>query len=204
MRTRLTGGFLIEQHLEKMKERNSDHKDAFEHMLSLIFQNTTQIENCVSRTLATHMDICNLLAEMRGSKCGVNDTKFVKLHKQPNYFGLLPSEYVSKHIDLRKPEHDIYCTQYSDTWWELRGTALVTGSTLMKAVGFDTLKAEKQHVNIYIKKPAPEIPEDMKKYIKFGQENEVYAISTLVGLMLPALKTKCYSFYEVGPQFIHG
>ena len=59
-------------------------------------------------------------------------------------------------------------------------------------------------MNVYIKKrPAPEFPEDVKKYIKFGQENKVHAISTLVGLMLPALKTKCYSFYEVGPQFIY-
>ena len=31
----------------------------------------------------------------------------------------------------------------------------------------------------------------------------MHAISTFVGLMLPALKPKCYSFYEVGPQFIH-
>ena len=182
MTTRLTGDFLVEQHLEKMKERNPNHKDAFEHMLSLIFWNTTQIENCVSRTLATNMDICHLLAEMRGLKCGVSDTKFVKLHKQPNYFGLLPLEYVSKHTDLWKPENHIYWTQYSDMWWELRGTALVTGSTLMKAVAFDTLKAEKQHVNVYVKKrPAPEFPEDVKKYIKFGQENKVHAISTLVG-----------------------
>ena len=90
-------------------------------------------------------------------------------------------------------------------WWALRERALVTGSTLMKAVGFDTLKAEKQHVNVYVKKrPVLEIPDDVKKYIKFGQENEVHAISTLVGLMLSALKPKCYSFYEVGPHFIHG
>ena len=105
--------------------------------------------------------------------------KFIKLHKQPNYFGLLPSEYVSKHIDLQKQENQIYCTQYSDMWWELRGTALVTGSMLMKAASFNTLKAEKQRVNVYVKKrPAPEFPEDVKKYIKFGQENEVHAIST--------------------------
>ena len=76
----------------KMKERNPDCKDAFEHMLSLIFQNTTQTENCVSRTLGTNMEICQLLAEMRGSKCCVHGTKFVKLHKQPKYFALLPSE----------------------------------------------------------------------------------------------------------------
>ena len=100
MRTRLTGDFLVEQCLEKMKEWNPDRKDAFEYMLSLIFRNSTQIENCAFRTLAANFDICYLLAEMRGSKCCVNSTKFVKLHKQPNYFGLLPSKYLSKHIDL--------------------------------------------------------------------------------------------------------
>ena len=76
---------------------------------------------------------------------------------------------------------------------------------MMKALGFDTLKAEKQHVNIYVKKrPALEFTYEVKKYIQFRKENEVHAISTLVGLILPALKTKCYSFYEVGPQFIQG
>ena len=124
MRTRLTREFLFKQWLKKMKERNPDHKDAFEHMLSLIFWNTTQVENCVSRTLGTNMEICQLLAEMRGFKCCVHDTKFIKLHKQPNYFALLPSEYLSKHIDLWKAENHIYCTQYSDLWWKLRGTAL--------------------------------------------------------------------------------
>ena len=113
MRTRLTGDFLMEQHLEKMKGWNPNHKDAFEYMLSLIFRNSTQIKNCASKSLAANFDICYLLAEMRGSKCCVNGTKFVKLHKQPNYFGLLPSEYLSKHIDLWKPENNIYCTQYS-------------------------------------------------------------------------------------------
>ena len=205
MRRRLTGEFLVEQHIDKMKERNPDWKDAFEYMLGLIFKNTTQIENCISRALDTNLDICHILAEMRQSKCCVPETKFVKLHKQPNYFALLPTEYLSKHINMTNSENHIYCTQYSDLWWELRGTALITGSTMMKALGFDTLKAEKQHVNMFVKKrPQPEFSDDVKKYINFRKENEVHAISTSVGLILPALKPKCYSFYEVGPQFIHG
>ena len=106
---------------------------------------------------------------------------------------------------MTNSENHIYCTQYSDLWWKLRGTALITGSTMMKALGFDTLKAEKQHVNVFVKKrPQPEFSDDVKKYINFGKENEVHAISALVGLILPALKPKCYSLYEVGPQFIHG
>ena len=92
---RLTGGFLAEQCIEKMKERNPDWKDAFEHILGLILKNTTQIENCISRALDTNLDICHILVEMRQSKCCVPETKFVKLHKQPNYFTLLPTEYLS-------------------------------------------------------------------------------------------------------------
>ena len=205
MRRRLTGEFLVEQCSENMKERNPDQKDAFEYVLGLIFKNTTQIENCISRACDTNLDICHILAEMRQSKCCVPETKFVKLHKQPNYFALLPTEYLSKHINMRSSENHIYCTQYSDLWWELRGTALITGSTMMKALGSDTLKAEKQHVNVFVKKrPQPEFSDEVKKYINFRKENEVHAISTLVGLILPALKPKCYSFYEVGLQFIHG
>ena len=116
MRRRLTGEFLVEQRIEKMKERNPDWKDLFEYMLSLIFKNTTQIENCVSRALDTNLDICHILAEMRQSKCCVAETKFVKLHKQPNYFALLPTEYLSKHINMTNSENHIYCTQYTDLW----------------------------------------------------------------------------------------
>ena len=189
----------------KDEGKESGSQRCFQHVLSLIFCNTTLIENCVSRTLASNMEICKLLTDMRGSKCCFHDTKFVQLHKQPNYFALLPSEYLSTQIDLRKPDNHIYCTQYSDLWWELRGTALLTGSMIMKVFGFDTLKAEKQHVNIYVKKrPAPDFTDEVKKYIQFRKENEVHAISILVGLILPALKTKCYSFYEVAPQFIQG
>ena len=76
---------------------------------------------------------------------------------------------------------------------------------IMKALGFDKLKVEKQHVNVYVKKrPAPDFTDEVKKYIQFGKENEVHAISMLVELILPALKAKCYSFYELGLQFILG
>ena len=83
--------------------------------------------------------------------------------------------------------------------------ALITGSTLYKGLGFDTLKAEREHMNVFVKKrPAPQIPIEVQKYMEFGKNNEVHVISTLVGTLLPALKPSCYNFYEVGPKFIHG
>ena len=52
-------------------------------------------------------------------------------------------------------------------------------------------------------RPAPQVPPDVQKYMEFRKNNEVHAISTLVGTILPALKSSCYNFYEVGPRFIH-
>ena len=52
-------------------------------------------------------------------------------------------------------------------------------------------------------RPAPEVPPDVQKYMEIGKNNEVYAISSLVSTLLPALKMSCYNFYKVGPRFIH-
>ena len=79
------------------------------------------------------------------------------------------------------------------------------GSTLYTALGFDTLKKEKEHFNVFVKKrPEQDISTDVQKYLDFGNENAIHAVSTIVGLLLPALKPCCFSFCEVGPKFIHG
>ena len=82
---------------------------------------------------------------------------------------------------------------------------VITGRPLYKCFGFETLKAEREHVNIFVKnRPAPQVPPDAQKYMEFRKNNEVHTISTLVGTLLPPLKPSFYNFYEVGPRFIHG
>ena len=57
---------------------------------------------------------------------------------------------------------------------------------------------------MFVKKcPAQDVPADAQENIDFGVENEIHTISTIVGLLLSALKPSCFSFYEVGPKFIH-
>ena len=76
---------------------------------------------------------------------------------------------------------------------------------MFRALGLDTLKAEKEHFNIHIRKlPSTPLSTDVQEYIKFGSENEINAISTLIGLLMPALLPSCHAFFEVGPKFIHG
>ena len=65
---------------------------------------------------------------------------------------------------------------------------MVTGSSMFRALGLDTLKAEKEHFNIHIRKlPSTPLSTDVQEYIKFGSENEINAISTLIGLLMPCI-----------------
>ena len=145
MRKCLTGEYFVEQKLEKLKDHNPDKVDRFNFHISHIFKNTIQIENCVSHTLQMNVDICSILGQLNGSSCCVAENKYVKLHKQPNFFGLLPSEYVSCHMNLEIEPNTKYCSQYSTLWWKLWKKVVITGSTLYKGLGFETLKAEREH-----------------------------------------------------------
>ena len=116
MRTHLTGKYFVEQKLEKLKDHNPDKVDRFDCHINHIFKNTTQIENGISHTLQMNVDICSILGQLNGSSCCVAENKYVKLHKQPNFFGLLPSEYVSCHMNLEIELNTKYCSQYSILW----------------------------------------------------------------------------------------
>ena len=74
--------------------------DSFDHSLCHIFQHTTQLENCVNRTLNMIVDLCKILAHMNGVGSLIPETCLVQLHKQANFFPLLPTEFVSQYLDL--------------------------------------------------------------------------------------------------------
>ena len=120
MRTHLTGEYFAEQKLEKLKDHNPDKVDRFDFHRSHIFKNTTQIENCVSHTLQLDVNMFLILGQLNGSSYCVAENKYVKLHKQPNFFGLLPSEYVLCHMNLEIEQSTKYCSQYSTLWWKLQ------------------------------------------------------------------------------------
>ena len=46
---------------------------------------------------------------MKGTDSLTPDSKFVCLHKQANYFPLLPSEYVSNYVDLEDESNTQIC-----------------------------------------------------------------------------------------------
>ena len=82
-------------------------------------------------------------------------------------------------MNLEAEPNTKYCSQYSTLWWKLCKKAIITGSTLYKGLGFETLKAEREHINIFVKnRPAPQVPPVVQKYMEFGKNNKVHMIST--------------------------
>ena len=75
------------------------------------------------------------------------------------------------------------------------------------AIGLDSLKQEKSHFQDFVRCETSIVnTAKMLQFQKgnFAEENEVYAVSTVVGLLLPAIESSCFSYYEVGPAFIKG
>ena len=107
----MTGSFLLEQKLEKMKARNPDRSNGFDYSLKFIYKNVIEMEGCCDRGFSTNLEIYRVLAKLHGSSCCVPHTMFIQLHKQPNFFHLLPYEYVKHHIDFQKEEDSVYCEQ---------------------------------------------------------------------------------------------
>ena len=119
MRKRLTAEYLLEKKLESIRDKNPKRENALNYPLARIYDNTMQIENCVNRTLNVIFGIAKTIAYMKGIGSLVPDSKFVHLHKQENYFPLLPSEYVSKYIDLEDESNTQFCSQRSEIWHKL-------------------------------------------------------------------------------------
>ena len=115
----------------------------------------TQLENCVNRTLNVIVDLCKILAHMNGAGSLIPETHFVQLHKEANFFPLLPAEFVTQYLDLDLEENTQFCSQRSEMWHHLRKKARVTGSTMFNALGFESLKAEKEHVYVFVKGRPP-------------------------------------------------
>ena len=111
MRKRLTGAYFLEKKIEKMQDSNPNKKDSYQWSLGHIYTLSTELENCVNRALNINLDICReMICINRNLHC-FSDSKFVQLHKQSNFFGLLPSEYVLQHMDLELEHQTVFYSQ---------------------------------------------------------------------------------------------
>lgn len=205
LRKRQFGEHLLEQKLLRLKANNPDKKKNYEYALSFVVANSYKLQSCSRRALQFNLDLCKLLATLNNVPHWVPETKHVFLQEQPNYFSLLSPQHLSHLLNLEDRNHFPVVKQRSEQWYNLRRKSRLTGSTMYKALGLQTLKAQKEHFNVYVKgkQPIP-VSAEVQKMLDYGTNNEIHVVATLVGLILPAFRPPCFSLYEVGCYSLNG
>ena len=188
MCTQLMSEYALGTRLQSTKARNPDKKDSFQYSLGFIYHNTTKLEHALKRTLDCCISLCNIATMFQGLECLTTKNKFVKLHTQANFKQLVPAELVEEFIDLDDVTNSIYCNKESNKYKEITHMSCITGDELYQALGFKTLKAQRQiFLNLGNK---GNIGNAITTYENMDAENsalEVNAISTIVALLMPAL-----------------
>ena len=147
--------------------------------------------------------ILKILSHLWKNSDVFSSQKPVELHLHDNAHFLFPPEHLCPYFNLDLPENTDIIKQRSEKWLDVRKKAKVTGNTLYNALGLSLLGDLKQHHYQFLKKRSPPpFSDEVKKRMKYGQENEKNALAAVIGGLLPAFLPNCFSFLEVGPSFI--
>ena len=108
----------------------------------------------------------------------------------------------ANYVHLSCVNRDESCSQYikqrSEKWFEIREKSKISGSTINNAIGLGTLKQQQEHFDkVEFKKATKEPSEETKCRLEYGTKNEIHAIATLVGKILPVYGAKL-SYIEEG------
>ena len=119
------------------------------------------------------------------------------MSNKPNVFLLAPANFTN--VNLHDISNSQFIKQGTTAWHNVQKCVRVTGSTLCKAIGLDTLSAQKVHHSVYVqKKDPPSVTPEVQKMMEYGSKNEVNGLATLVGSLIPALLPPCHSYFKVG------
>ena len=206
LRQRIEGEHYLRLKLVRMSQNQTlDSRQQYSYKMQLSFLNehSARCDSHIGRALHLNMRILSTLAMLRENSDVFTKSKVVSLHLQNNAHFLFDAERNSQFFDLDLPENFDLIKQRSPQWHALRQKAKVTGSTMYKALGLESLVALKQHHYEFVKKrKPPDFSPEIKLRLQYGQENEKHAVATLLGGFLPAFRPSCYSYLEVGPVML--
>ena len=206
LRNRITGAFYLRKKLIQKCGDNEELKYKHRRQMSTLNQNTAECEAVVRHLLEVNIKTTEIMAALNNN-LDVHirqKARHINLIEHANNFQLLPPDVVRLVLDITKEENVQYIKQRSNEWFEVRKSARVTGSSVNRAIGLDTLTKQKEHHYVHVRgrEPQPVSPE-LQKLFDHGTKIEVNAVATLVSTVVPAYLPACFSFYEVGPCFIH-
>ena len=165
LRQRIEGEHYLHLKIVKMAQnQNLDSRQQYSYRMQLSFLNehSARCDSNVGRGLHLNMRILGALAMCRNNSDVFTPSKIVSLHEQNNAYHLFDTSRNSLFFDLSLPTNFDIIKQRSPEWFDLRKKAKITGSTLYKALGLDSLSLLKQHHYEFVKKDHQRI--SLQKY----------------------------------------
>ncbi|CAG2221722.1 unnamed protein product [Mytilus edulis] len=144
--------------------------------------------NCFLKKHETVLQqICEIRSQLHCSDLYSSRSE-ISLEGFPNYVPL---------IENYTTENPSFIKQRTEKWFELRKKAKVTGSTIYKALGMDTLKKQKEYFDhVICGVPEKSASATQLSNMKYGTENEVNGIATLVSRIMPVAYPQLQYFEE--------
>ena len=160
LRQRIEGEHYLRLKLVRMSQNQTlDSRQQYSYKMQLSFLNehSARCDSHIGRALHLNMHILSTLAMSRENSDVFTNSKVVSLHLQNNAHFLFDAERNSQFFDVDLPENFDLIKQRSPQWHALRQKAKVTGSTMYKALGLESLVALKQHHYEFLKKESRQI-----------------------------------------------
>ena len=160
----------------------------FIYVISALHAHLYDIDCFLNKYMETLMELIRCIADINDTETEFALSEEINLNEKENYVPL-PDD-----TDSHNPH---FVKQRSEEWHRIRREALITGSTIYKALGLDTLKAQKEHFDSVMCGVSEKQPSDEQlKNMKYGTDNEINAIATVTGRILPIVYPKMKYFEE--------
>lgn len=173
----------------KLIERGGEtnwRESKFVYAISGIIAFLHDVEEYLKKAVGVLEEICQCISYLNRARYVTGST-----------VNLSTNEYYVEISDDEKSVSTRNIKQRSDEWFMIRQQAKVTGSTLYKAIGLESLQKMKEHFETVIcgvpeRKPSVEVENAMKH----GTFNEPNAVGTIVGKVIPVMHPDLIFFEE--------
>ena len=201
--SRMKHSFFQRQKLNRLAKENPDNVTRYNTRMSFLHQNSSDCDSVFKQGIDLQEDVLKALRIINGWPPLDEENNHTNLSAMPNCFQLLHPDEVGRDVDLNNPSHYEYIKQGSTQWHNVRKLARVTGSSLYRAIGLDTLNRQKEHHYSNVCGRSEATPDPLlQRRLDHGRQNEVNIISSLVTTIMPAFLPRCYAYFEVGPRII--
>ncbi|VDI01697.1 Hypothetical predicted protein [Mytilus galloprovincialis] len=165
--------------------------------ISAIRSKICEIDTCILDILHVIDEFSYTSAFLQGSDTYVKASTNINLEHQPNFVCLQGIKEYDVTDSIPGNEILSVMEQKSTAWFKVREQAVLTGSTIYRALGFDGLKNQKAHFDKVFNKKTEPFDDETLKRLKHGSDNEINAIATLVTKIMPVFFPNL-QFYEEG------